>query len=210
MVTLVVALIAAGASLTNIFLTARLGRKSEAIRWARSDRLPFLARFLNTSDEYVALMRKKASLMDRHEEPNSDFGDYRTQEFLDVSAKADAKWQDLEQQRAELEITAPAEVVHAAYNLTAGALNHFRKMLRPGGVWPKQPQFTEVESKRYIELRAAYRDAVRNALAVERLGKMPYVGSGPLLKSGFRQKLGIVFRQRALKLKRNVPGQLKK
>jgi hypothetical protein len=53
--TLIVALIAAGASLTNIFVTARLGRKSEAIRWVRSERLPFLARFLNTSDEYVGL-----------------------------------------------------------------------------------------------------------------------------------------------------------
>ncbi len=83
-------------------------------------------------------------------------------------------------------------------------------MLRPGGTWPKQPQFYAVELKQYAELRAAYRDAVRDALAVERLGKMPNLWSGPLPKSGFRQKLGTAFRQRIPKLKRKAPGQLKK
>jgi hypothetical protein len=144
------------------------------------------------------------------DKPNKDLGSYLTPEFHEANAAADAKWQDLEQQRAELEITAPAEVVRAAHNLMADGLRIFRHMLRPGGTWPKQPQFYEVESKRYTDLRTAYRDAVRDALAVERLGKLPNMWSGPLPKSGFRQKLGTAFRQRIPKLKRHAAGQLKK
>jgi hypothetical protein len=196
--TLIVAIIAAGASICNIFLSARLGRKSEATRWIRTERLLFLARFLSASDQYRELMRKKASIMDKdgRDSEAAGTGYTHSQNYFDICTTTGAKWDELEQLRAELDVTAPADVVRAAHNLMAAGHSIFRHMLRPGGTWPKQPQFAHIESNYFTELRVAYRDAVREALGVERLGELSHLWAGRLPEHDFRHRLSTAIRRR--------------
>ena len=168
-ITLIAAILAAGASFVNVWMTARLGRQTELQKWIRQEAKPSYVKFLAASHRHTTAMEVRARAMDARLHTPADGqvtqGLQLEQSIIDDADKA---WDALEEALAEIELAAPAEVAKAARTLISRGHMAMRMLTRPGGSAFKE-EVLRIGAKQTHELREDFVAVARASFGLDRI-----------------------------------------